>query len=75
MTRQRKIRRVGNSLGLTLPKEMLDDLHLGDGAEVTVVRTPDGILVAPSDPDFDETMAAYEVVARKYRNALRELAK
>ena len=75
MTRQRKIRRVGNSLGLTLPKEMLDDLHLGDGSPVTVVRTPDGILVTAHDADFDETMAAYEVIAKKYRNAFRELAK
>ena len=75
MTKQRKIRRVGNSLGLTLPKEMLDDLHLGDGAEVTVVRTPDGILVRPSDPTFDRAMAVYREGAEQYRNALRELAK
>lgn len=75
MTRQRKIRRVGNSLGLTLPKEMLDDLHLGDGASVTVTRTPDGILMTPTDPDFDRAMTIFEDFAGRYRNALRELAK
>lgn len=75
MGKARKIRRVGNSLGVTLPKEMLDELHLGDGSDVTVVRTPEGLLLTPTDPDFEETMAAYEVIARKYRNTLRELAK
>lgn len=71
----RKIRRVGNSLGVTLPKEMLDDLHLGDGSDVTVVRTPDGLLLRPTDPLFEEAMAIYRQGAEQYKNALRELAK
>ncbi|HLA63436.1 MAG TPA: AbrB/MazE/SpoVT family DNA-binding domain-containing protein, partial [Rhodothermales bacterium] len=75
MTKPLKIRRVGNSLGVILPKGVLDSLHLQEGSTVTITRTPDGLLLMPLDSDHEETMAAYEVVARTYKNALRELAK
>jgi antitoxin MazE len=39
------------------------------------VETEHGILITPFDPDFADAMAAYEESAKKYRNALRELAK
>jgi hypothetical protein len=34
-----------------------------------------GILITPFDPDFADAMVAYDEAAKKYRNALRELAK
>lgn len=75
MEKKALIRRMGGSLGLTLPKEMTDDLHLRDGDEVHLVRTEQGLLLTSFDPDFDETMQAFDVIRRKYRNAFRELAK
>lgn len=67
-------RKMGGSIGTTLPKEMVDRLHIEEGDELTVIETGRGLLITPYDPDFDEAMDAYERGARKYRNALRELA-
>lgn len=73
--KETKLRRIGNSLGATLPKATLDRYRLDEGSRLHIMETDDGILLMPHDADFEETMAAYDVIAKKYRNALRELAK
>ena len=45
------------------------------GDEVFVVATDSGLLITPYDPTFEEAMAVYRRGAKKYKNALRELAK
>jgi antitoxin MazE len=75
MVRKVTLRKMGGSIGATLPREMVDRLHLKAGDEVAIVETEQGILITPQDPHFDRVMSAYERTARKYRNALRELAK
>ena len=75
MTKQLKIRRVGNSCGVILPKDLLDDLGLKEGSTVTIVRTPDGLVLRPVDASQEHAMAAYRKGAEQYRNALGELAK
>jgi putative addiction module antidote len=70
-----KITQIGNSLGLILPKEIVDRLHLEKGETVSVVETPQGIEITPFDPDFDRKLEAARKVTKRYRNALRELAK
>lgn len=68
-------RRMGGSIGATLPKESVERLHIKVGDELRVVDTPEGVLITPLDPDFEDALAAYERGARKFRNALHELAK
>ncbi|MFW6192294.1 MAG: AbrB/MazE/SpoVT family DNA-binding domain-containing protein [Gemmatimonadota bacterium] len=68
-------RKMGGSIGATLPREMVDRLHIEAGDELTVVETERGILITPYDPEFEKAMEAYERGARKYRDALRELAR
>lgn len=75
MVRQTKLRRAGGSLAATIPKEMLERLQLGEGDAVFVRETPEGILLTPYDPAFDEAMAVHARGVRKFRNALRELSK
>lgn len=70
-----KIIKVGNSSGIILPKELLADLNVDRGDTLSVSRTPDGITLRPADPEFDAQMEIARKVIRKYRNALRELAK
>jgi putative addiction module antidote len=70
-----KIRKIGNSLGTTLPKEILEKLKVGEGDTVYVTETPNGIEITAYDPNFEKAIAAYRKVSDKYRNALRELAK
>jgi putative addiction module antidote len=75
MTREVKLRRVGGSIGATLPKDMAERLHLTVGDRVLAVETDRGILLTPYDPTTERALAIAAKAARKYRNALRELAK
>lgn len=75
MIRKVTVRKMGGSVGATLPKDMIDRLHLAAGDELFVVETENGILLTPYDPQFGRAMVAYERTASKYRNALRELAR
>ena len=70
-----KVRKIGNSLGVTLPKEMLEKMSLKDGDVVIATDDPSGVRLTPYDEKFAKAMKAYERTKRKYRNALRELAK
>lgn len=70
-----KITQIGNSLGLILPREIIERLRLAKGESVSVVETPLGIEITPFDPDFDQKLEAARKVSKRYRNALRELAK
>ncbi|HQV29918.1 MAG TPA: hypothetical protein PLG23_18265 [Thermoflexales bacterium] len=71
-----KLRKIGNSVGLVLPKEALARLHLAEGDMVTVTDAADGSLrLSASDADFDRQMEKTEDIIGRYRNTLRELAK
>lgn len=74
MAKTQKLKQLGGSVATVLPKAMLDRFNLGAGDEVHVIETADGLLITPFDPDFADAMAAYERGAKKYRNALRQLA-
>ena len=75
MTRELKLRQVGGSIGATLPKDMAERLHLAPGDRILAVETDRGILLTPYDPAVEKALATAARVSRKYRNALRELAK
>ncbi|MCW5976536.1 MAG: hypothetical protein KIT09_00590 [Bryobacteraceae bacterium] len=70
-----KVRKFGNSLGVVLPKEVVNRLQTGDGQPLFLIETPDGYRLTPYDPAFEEKMAKAEDIIRRYRNALHELAK
>ncbi len=74
MTKETRIRAIGNSAGTTIPKSMLEKYHLAPGDRVHLVETERGILITPFDPEFAEAMRLSEEGARRYRNAMRELA-
>jgi putative addiction module antidote len=75
MVRKVTLRKMGGSVGATLPKDLAERMHVQAGDEVFVVETDQGVLLTPYDPEFRRAMIAYERTASKYRNALRELAK
>lgn len=75
MVRSVKLRRMGGSVGTTLPKDMAERLHLDAGDEVLAVETTNGILLTPYDPDVEEALAVAAEAQKRYRGALRELAK
>lgn len=70
-----KIRKIGNSLGVVLPKEALGRLHSGAGDRVFLVEVPDGgYRLTPYDPAFGDKMAKAEDIIGRYRNTLKILA-
>lgn len=69
------VRRVGNSLGLTLPAEAIKALRVGEGDVLYLTETPEGYQLVAHDPEFEKSMEAAEAFMKRYRNALRELAK
>ena len=70
-----KVRRVGNSLGVILSKDLVESLGVAEGDELFAIRTPDGIRLTPYDPDFAEAIESTRDYMRRHRNALHELAK
>ncbi len=70
-----KVIKVGNSLGVILPKQMLANLGVAVGDTLSVVDTPDGFELRAKDDGFAEQMAAAREVMARRRKALRELAK
>ena len=70
-----KIRKVGNSLGTILPAELLRAHQIEEGDEILITADAEGIRLTPYDPDFEDSLKAVKVGMKKYKNALKELAK
>jgi putative addiction module antidote len=71
-----KLRKIGNSVGVVLPKEALALLNASEGDVLFLTDGADGSFrLTASDPTFADKMAKAEGISRRYRNALRELAK
>jgi putative addiction module antidote len=69
------VRSIGNSLGVILPPEALAALKVAEGDSLLLTESPDGYRVNAYDPEFERKMQIAEDLMRRYRNALRELAK
>jgi putative addiction module antidote len=69
-----KVTTVGNSVGIVLPKELLERLRVGKGDSLYVTETKQGIELTPYNPEFAVQMEAAERVMREDRDALRKLA-
>lgn len=54
---------------------MADRLYVGPGDDVFAVETLDGILLSPYDEATLRAVASARRVAKRYRAALRELAR
>jgi putative addiction module antidote len=71
-----EIKKIGNSDGLILPRELMQRLDLKRGQELHVTELAGGGLqLLPYDPDFERTMELAEEVMDEYRDTLAALAK
>lgn len=70
-----KIRPVGNSAGIVIPKHVLARLRLEKGDTVFLTEASDGFRVTCRDPEFEEDMRLARKFMKKHREALRILAK
>jgi putative addiction module antidote len=71
-----QIKRIGNSTGLILPKELLARLKLAEGDKLHVVeQTERGIKLSPYDPKHARAMEIARRSFRKYADTYKALAK
>jgi putative addiction module antidote len=70
-----KIRKVGNSLGATIPQDIAARLNVKEGDSLFLTEAPGGYLITPYDPEFERQMDAASSIMKRRRNVLRELAK
>ena len=71
-----QLKKIGNSTGVILPKELMARLNLSVGDTFYATLTPDGGLrFTPYDPEFEKAMEVARRGMKIYRNALAELAK
>ena len=79
MTIELKLRKIGNSVGVVLPKEAMAKLNVAEGDTLCMTDAPDGSLrltpITEGQKEFAQQLDAAEDVIRRYRNTLRELAK
>ncbi len=72
---QVKVTQIGNSLGVVLPKEVVERLGIVRGQQLSLSETDNGLELSPFDPEFEEQMRMAEDIMDRYRDTLRELAK
>ena len=71
-----EIKKIGNSDGLILPRELMQRLDLKRGQQLHIVELAGGgFQVLPYDPDFEEAMKVANDVMDEYRDTLAALAK
>lgn len=71
-----QIRKIGNSIGLILPKELLARLKLKEGDKLHITEQPErGFKLSPYDPKRAETMRIAREIMDEYQDTFRALAK
>jgi putative addiction module antidote len=72
---QLKVRRVGNSLGVVLPDEVIARLDVREGDNLTLTEGPNGYRLDANDPEVAKQLEHAEKIMRRYHDTLRKLAK
>lgn len=70
-----KLTKIGNSVGVILPKELLAKMDVEKGDEIFITDSPDGMRITPHNPEFETQMKLAREIMKERRAVLRELAK
>ena len=70
-----KILRIGDSLSVSIPQEILDQMNVGEGDSLYVTQNTNSIELTTYDPEFETAMATAKEITNRYSKALKELAK
>ena len=70
-----KLRSVGTSTGVILPKQFLDRMKLKKNDVLFASETPDGYLLTPYDPEVEKQVKLGLEIMKELRETLRALAK
>jgi len=69
-----KVRKIGNSLGVILPKQLIEELHLKSGDKIRIERKGSNLELRPVDSEFEEWAEAYRQLNIDYKDVLKALA-
>jgi putative addiction module antidote len=70
-----KIQKIGNSLGVILPKEMLNRQRISEGDYLTLSESPSGLILSVYDEELQEELEIGDAFMRQYRDTFKALAK
>jgi len=72
-----KVRKIGNSYGVILPGEVLDQLQVKEGGMVQLLPNAEGtgFQLTAESTEFETQMRAARDLMQRYRETLRELSK
>ncbi|QDZ01073.1 AbrB/MazE/SpoVT family DNA-binding domain-containing protein [Nitratireductor mangrovi] len=68
------IRKIGNSEGVILPKELLESLNLKAGDAVVISQDNGEIVLSRADDSFERQMETAREIMDRYKVALQKLA-
>jgi putative addiction module antidote len=69
-----KLRKIGNSLGVILPKEVLARMHVGEGDDLMLGEGPEGVTLSHYRPEVADQLEVAREIMSKRRNILKALA-
>jgi putative addiction module antidote len=69
-----KLRKIGNSLGVILPKEVLARMHAEEGDDLMLAEGPQGVQLSLYDDEVARQVEIGLEVIREYRDVLKALA-
>ena len=75
MALTKKLTRIGNSMGIVLPADLLDMVGIGENQEVSLSLKGDGILLKPVRLKDHKIMKTFMSVLEDYNNTFKKLAK
>jgi putative addiction module antidote len=75
VNRKTELRKIGNGLGVLLPKAVIARLRVEEGSTLKISETQAGIELSPFDAELSDQLEAFRRIEPRHRKSLRELAK
>lgn len=77
MTIRRRVKRIGGSLGVLIPRNLAEAMNVKEGSEVRITLVGRQVVVEPADDTVDDGAfrRAMAAVLRRHGRAFQRLAK
>lgn len=69
-----KVREIGNSKGIIIPTELLNEMNLDKDSRIFITRTREGLAITAYDPKLKKQLDIAAEGMKQYSNALHALA-
>jgi len=69
------VRKIGNSEGVIIPKDLLERMNLKAGDSLVISEDKGNIVLTKAEDNFERQMDAARDIMDRYKTALQKLAK